>query len=1046
MGTENGGASREDDVFTVLDDWIIDEYPWHWRRNGDDRPIRLEAGPGGVWPGPGLLEMDLVDGRFEFDAVREAGYGGTPWLVTPLGVFSRQGNRDMLLGGMLPVDPDRLKGRSQVLLNVQTELAPTLYARLRDGLFLLGDGGPTPAAGTSDRALEELAENRLAQNESFLVEKSRRKPLTVGIRSLSDPSGKYKESRFLDREGKFAFDLFSRVTRKGDTALVVALAATEGGVISCSSSASDWRLYSDRESDGISDAPVDDVVWSEREKLNLLLTRAGEMFRFQEDGLGSGLWSKAVDGDREIYKRVKEMIADEPEAWQVRVRPGNKMKFEIKWRERPTQLVDAAASGDAPNSGIRFAHDIPLSAAITGAGLWVGARGGVVRFESTDGTGHFSGGRFELFPRETLTSAELEGRTPPQGVDFLRPDRSGSVLYARRGRDNAVLKYEDGSWRAAGENETGYREAVVAASDTLWNWIKDSIEPVTMIPGKSFHLNDNYRYIDNGTWTFLDPDHPSPGDPRHTMVHYHGSLYLATPGGVSRFSTSVRNGGEAQTGAAGRRSFIDAVFGRSMSGGGWSDLKDVVELYVDRSDKMYARCKDGRIHGFDRNRDQWKVYDGDADPLKEAMIVVDNDLFKWTRKDGGYELLTIPLSEDMPDQTNYPLFSQGRFSFDEVNDFIVDDGRLFLGTEVGVCRYSSPDFQLQRIMASPFYTNGPIEKRDSLTDPGEDASEPSSRVRFTFISTASSGRDAPLYTLSPVREIFRNPSDQKTVLCRTEARHRFKWDEKKDNFTLLNQEDLAGDEYEDLYRSFCTREAPNKDNHRMTWVQYPFGALDHPEGALVAEFVSAENRRVTLGSDNSRAVFKLITRNRFSFDDVQSAVLLESKLLAATPAGIMEHRVDWPEQRAASVKIHCYTMDSERQDQVPLADLEGMVRLNNGDIMAWSGDHIYELVDPEGGRTDFGWKENTSLPIKRIGPEMLLRGSRGRKGWLLASYQDTGQPVRVTRLKGNKPAGTVKVNSRFQPVDMSKAVADQAWIYIPDPRGGLFRIRQSDVQ
>lgn len=995
------------DVFATIDEWLINTSPWRWRRVGGKVNVQLESTPNGIWQGTGVRDVPIVNKRFHFDAVLDVGHADVPWLATEAGLLARNGKQVI---ASVQGDVSRDRGDERLLFAVVPDQERRLYARMQNGLHVLeGRGWQLLQDAQRRNDVEQLAQTQVAKNQSYWVQRETNR-LKLQIHIPSDPPGVYRQVDFDDRQGKFTFDIPKKDTRKAPPDDQIILVATAGGVVAYPlQDVSRWRLYADRERDGVDRIPIRDIVFAKRDKANLLITDTDELLRLEQDK-----WRSGTASDRDVLERVQKMIADDPDAWQIRDQPGGAGHFEMKWRTGTVRLLDLRQTNDTSESITRFAHDVPLSAVLTEKGLWVGTRGGAVFFDaSTDRI--IKGSRFELYADQTLGPNALHGADPPKGIGFIRSDPAGGALYIRREGDGMVLRYANSTWQNVLPEDAGFQKARIVAQDSLWRWTKDSLAPVRMIPEDTLQVPNNYTYLSNGTWAFLETGQATQRDPRHTAVFFRGHLYVATVGGIARFPLPTAAGASAEVRwPDDRHNFIDTVYGLARDGATLVPMPDIVELFVDRREQLYGRSRTGRHYVFQPDRNLWLVHQGGSDPMVGATEVVDNALFKWRMTNtGGFDITVLPLLQDMPDQSTYRLFSNGRFAFDEVYAFLRDGDRLWLATDGGICLYAYEGFKAERFLARAFM--------EAETKRG----------------TTSGG-------LPQVREIVRDPEQPARIITRTTSGSVLETDRTTLAFVPSkgNQKDTMPPD--DVFTRAYTRERLQAPHYSMRLVQYPFGSASYPDGALKAFVATASGPTVSLGAKATGAALPLFSNNRFSFDDVRAVVLHNSSLLAATPVGVVEHVIDWSKQQAALDRLHSFAESPQAPSPRLMEGLERMVRFSNGSVITWSNSNVFDAMFAGDSNGSLSWKVNPTLQAEKIGPEMLLIDQH--ESWHLRAYQSDKHSAVVTRMMNDKSTASREVHSRFKPLDVSVAVMDDDWIYLPDPRGGLFRVRKSGVQ
>ena len=1004
----------KNDAFSQIDQWIIDESPWRWKRTQGGLSIRLEP-ESDVWLGREALDVKIVDGRFGFDTVTDVGVKKQPYLASGAGLLVRQGS-DWEQFGMESNDLlEEYNGGGRRLFSVLLDEGRRLCARGKTGLLMFEDGAWKSVSHESGRLIEELAETKTAGNEFYDVRKDAGGRLSISVHTPEDKEGIYNKTTFDDGEGRFTFDVLKALTRKADIWGGAVYAATQGGVLSFSLVNEDmWRLFADVKTEGIGPDPVEEILFYGKNEdgigKNLLLTEQGGYYKLFPMEV-EDKWFEAGPEERALFDEIRQTIARDPEAWTVIRQPGASEPFEIRWKKSRTRLIDLESTGDADDRVTRFAHDAPLSASFGDKHIYAGTRGGVVYFGRPASSEGSPGESFRIDSEEVLSEQELRGSTKPSGIGFIRYGNPDGTLYAKREGDGNVAKNSGSGWRIVSDSDAGFRQLSAVAQDSIWSWEKDSTAPVRLVPKSPLKAPPGYTYIENGTWSFLETGSTRPEDPHESMKYYKGRLYVATLGGVARFS--VPEEGEEQTARPSvEPGFIDSVYAVAREDGVEIEMEDIAELvFVERLDQLFAVDKNGDRYLYRPDQEVWEAYDGPVDPQKESVEVANDDLFVWRAKEqGGFDVTVTPLATDMADHSEYGLFSNGRFSFDEVNAFCKLGDRLWLATEGGVCRYSYEEFKVERFFAEAFKKSG--------DESGEE------------------GR------LAGVREIVEHPDEPLRLVTRTARGILYEKPEGSDSFMPIQGKTPSGSDAESIFERAYTREQPSGGNRQTRWVQYPFRSAPHPEGAVLVERKTACGRTVILGPDDTGSDLPLISRNRFSFDDVRSITLDDSDLLAATPAGIARYRIDWPEQRVRFDSMQCCSADPAPADGVTvMKGLERIRRFQNGSVKAWGGEHVHDLIESAEDNS-VRWKVNPSMNAETMEKEIELADRE--HSWKLNAYQKK-KPMRVERIVGGKIAASEEIHARFKPIDVSNSVMDGNWIYVPDPKGGIIRIRKSDI-
>lgn len=989
-----GGA---DDVFTRIRNRVVKASPWQLDRDGARLQVQLLPGPTSPWSGTAPLLVAVRQGRFDFDTVHDLGYADFPWLVTDTGLVPRLGPNLDRIG-----EPQRI-GDGAVdrmrLSYVTYDQEPRLILQEPKGLHIcLGNAWqPVPAART--REVENALATEVTSGSHFAVSRAVGRGLEMRLR-VEGPAGQYKRIEFDSAKGLFTFDMLASVCPCLEHPDALALAATGGGVAVYGESSASvdpnrgigllCHLYCDLPSDGLETAKFDRVLHVQN--LSLAVSASGDLYQLRDDNAGFGQWTPANETGRAIYDYCQHVIADDASAWQVtdggQVTRGVNAsgRFRTRWRRQLVRLINLQETRDAPQPLYRFAHDVPLSATLTDGALWLGTRGGVVVY-ATDDSHHVDQTKCYIRGDQTLPVAELVGDHSSKGVGFVRAG-GDSRVYAHREGDGAVICCEardlGQDWRQIPATDKGFLSACRVAEDPIWRWVKDSVGPVRLEPNRDrLRIPAGYQFLRNGTWAFLEADRVVAQQPRHTMVSFRNHLFYVTAAG------GITDLGDASSLAvrAGDRIDMD-VYATAESRTGPVPLTEVTSLYVDPSeDRLYAQARNQRCYVFDPGpgRKVWSVWEDKSNPADRVLVVVDNELLRGrVTSQGRYELTVTPL--DLTDQSNYPLFCDGRFMFDEVREFVATPSQLWLATDGGVCAYAYPDFRPIRFWGRAF-----------------------SETQQTH---AVGSQDS----LPKVREVVCDPDGARTsrILCRTASGDRYAWDG-----TLWSR---------------CTDDGPFERTYTRqtdTLTQW----LEYPQRQLEVRVKTASGQVLTLGSKGDKTRPDLFRNHRFSFDDVRGAVLHGSVLLTATNLGVIEQVIDWSRQHMDIKALYRYAEAGASLQE--MSGLDRIRELPGGRVLTWGRASFVRnaFAGPTGA-----WRVYEH-PAKEIGPQMIL--DDGSEQWKIVACASP-EPMRVGRLSDGS---TRPITARFQCCDVSNAVMDDRWIYVPvpEPQGGLLRISKDKV-
>ncbi len=1004
-------AQTPADVFEDIDRQLVDERPWSWTRENSRVRVQLHANPNGIWRGDQPLSVEVVGGRFDFDTVYDVGQHDKPWLVTEAGLLSREGAPGLV--GISPPQPFQPQGAGErSLFSVTLVATPVLFARSGTDLLECGNNGWAIVKPDRASAVSDLLQFQEARSGSYDVARSPDRRLDMGLHLPEDPAGLYKPIEFDPTLGLFTFDDLSHVTRQAGGAPAV-LAGTAGGIARYALGQQDEsllrRLFCHAPVDGIGRVNVDGLLHAKRLPVNLLMARSsGESgpryYRLDQDRWNEGTPQEQLD---QAYTLEDMTLAFDTQGWQVldlskqQSPPVTRPVFDMRLRGQTVRLANLQRTGDAATSVTRFAHDVPLSVDVTDQALWVATRGGMVAFRirsAPGGSYQTDPADFDLYSDDVVDPAELRGAEPVQGLVLVKAGGGAAATVFTRRADGTVLQSDTDanghSWAPIDLDSPSFLTAARVAADSVWQWVKDgrnSLDEIELVVNEeSVKVLDDYPWLVNGTWAFLETGHVQRGDPLRTMVFYRNQLYMATAGGVARFPSPS---GQDPTEPDAPMEFVDAIFAVARDGSVEVPMVDVVQLHHEEDqDRLYARTSDDCSYVLNPNEESWETCAGD--PLQNASVVVNNPLLRWMATDDGLQLDVPPLLADMPDQSDYPLFSKGKFSFDYVRHFAVTDSGIWLATDGGVCEYDRHTFSPVRFFAS-------------------------------FVSAEGA--------LPCVREIVATSADPVCVFCRTRT----------DDGSLSTFE-FDGEEWTN-----SAKEQPFLDKYKcaedklMRFYRYPDGVLEahleHPSDAVV------------LGTGRGTTPFPLFAAGRFAFDHVRSAVLAGHKLWAATPAGVVEHELDWTKGTKGAAKIVRFYCYPQAKRNPAMAHLDRVTRLPNGRLITWNEANVFEATF--GKTTSFlTWNVLPELRGQDLSKRMLLPDDD--KKWLLARLPEKKHAMRVYRLEGDQwgPATSNRGRSveayleSYSSLDVSTAMMDDAWIYQPVKEGGLIRIHKSSVE
>ena len=993
-------ASSE--VFAEADRRVVDGGPWHWTRLASGPKVLLDpGGADGLWHGTAPLEVGFAGNRFAFDAVRDAAIADRPWLATAAGLIGRSGALSAQIDPPVPGTLAEGDGWSGVFAVAAPVAAPTLFARINGQIAMLADGQwrPAPEAVVGDGSV--LRDHAVRTADYAITQADGH--VQVSVRLPDDPPDRYVPAVFDPLLRRFSHDMPNRITRDPSPSKPGLLLATPGGVLAANiDRKAATRLYAEPSSDGIGTEEIKALAYLPKVRRSLALLADGRIKRLDAGGTS---WADAETQDAQLLHAARHVPFDDPDGWGVEV--ADNAAPRLFWRHQPAILVaEPPGSGQAGGS-TRFAHDVARSAYIAADAIVVGTRGGIVRIPVTE-QGNPAPARFTLRAADILSPDELAGRTPPRGIGFLRPDPSGGSVYARRESDGRALQISAAGVEVVADGDAELAASEIVARDPAWTWSKSSGAPVQMTPSEVFHVPAGYNFLGGRTWSFLDIEQGNRRFPHRAMVRFRDDLFVATAGGVARFAAPAPHAltGTAPEDAA-PQPFIAAVYAQVRGRGAAQPMVNVVELYVTQRQQLMARTGGGEFFAFDPDHDDWYPAPPGANPAAELWRVADTPLLDWRFDETGRQTIVVrPLLQDMPDQSAYPIFVNGRFAFDDVHATLAVGDALWLATGGGVCVYNRSDFAPRRFIMRPFLEAAGAAKGDARP-------------------------------LGLVRELVRDPDRRDRLVARTDRGAVLEADATAE----FHPTAAAVTDGLDVFERAYTRETPGAANHQMRLVQYPFGSYRLPQGALRARFRDAAGAWVELGRNRDEVALPLFSHERFAFDDVSDAVLHDGRLLVTTPVGIVTHGVDWDAERATILSIDAAD-DKPAPGQLPaLHDMIGIVGMPNGTVLAWNADRVFQM-SRDGGRTFWhDQRKQGQLPVQRL--QVL---DEETQVWQISLGPSGAGEASITRLVGGRAEGEIGLGAAARFSDVSHPATDRKWIYVPRASYGLVQVEKAKIR
>jgi hypothetical protein len=994
---QTGGSSED---FTQANRRVVQEGPWSWLRSPGGPKVQLNRDAAtSFWRGGKTLDVRFSSGRFAFDDVRDAAFADRPWLATAAGLLGRSGSDwseiELTVQGQVSDGTDW----SGIFAVAGQETSPVLIC-LIDGEIRTPVGGEwrAPPDAAIDRA---LLRDQGAVNANYLVRRAGPR-VDARIRLPDDPSNHYVPAVFDRNLRRFRHDKPTRLTR--DPSRDDLLVATEAGIFSLDSIRHlPVRLYADAASDGIGIEPIKELVYLPNAKRTL----ANGRFRLDA---GARRWVQAGAEDTELRNKLQRVPYDDPNGWRIELVDASPR---LSWRGQPAILFQESAGPAQPGGATRFAHDVVQSAFLDDDAIVMGTRGGIVRFPLT-GKGLADAADFSLTATDVLTPEELAQRAVPRGIGFLRPGSNDSAVYAVREADGQALRLSASGVRTVAAGDAGLRGSQEVARDGAWNWSKSSSAAVQMRPeAQVFHVPAGYNFLNGRTWLFLDTDQTNRQFPHRAMVPFQDDLFVATAGGVSRFS-----GSDGGLNFSLGQSFMIAVYAQARNGRGTQPMLDVVELHVSQDGDLIARTRGDEYFVFDPQRDDWERRDLKSKFAAELFHVSDssssNSPLDWSFDESGVQNIVVsPLKGDLKDQSSYPLFVNGRFAFDEVRAILHNGAELWLATAGGICIYDRSDFTPRAFFARAFLDAGRTKAGDA---------------------------DSAV----AIRELVRDPDRSDRIVARMDRNVVLATSAGPASFQPVAE--VKTDEL-DVFERAYTRESPSRDGHAIRLVQYPFNSYRFPNGAVRARLRDSSGNWVELGrsgEEEPEVKLPLFSKERFAFDDVSDGVLYGGRLLLTTPVGVLTHRVDWEKERAI-----IETLDVDDGTGVPglpaLHDMVAILAMPSGAVMAWNNDRVFRM-ERDGVRTV--WRKDREQADHPVTREQILseRDPIDSKivEWRISVDADGVPGALITRISDGHEAGQLHLGSALG--DVSRPVTDDEWIYLPRASVGLLQVQKEKIR
>ena len=311
-----------------------------------------------------------------------------------------------------------------------------------------------------------------------------------------------------------------------------------------------------------------------------------------------------------------------------------------------------------------------------------------------DPTGIASDGQVVPLPRvRTLTRVNKDGWPVASWVEG--PRRNDTALLAR---------CEDGSvWQAVRSDGALVWQTATGTShsdDKGTRILRSGLLDVTR---GSRGVELNYRDAPDGVPVLVEGRLTS--DMISNVCMYGDSIWLATSAGIVETDR-----GSSQIAAEKRLLYASSENGASLSGLG--------RLFVHFDDgDLCAVDTKGSLHRFDESVSRWSPRPGLSE-REAGDVAVRSPFWTWYRWDDGFKVLVHLADQPVG---NWPLFRNGRFSFDVLSGFQISGSSLMAATAGGIARLDLDSMDIQQIYRSA--RDSDSGRRVSLNDARRFASD-----------------------------------------------------------------------------------------------------------------------------------------------------------------------------------------------------------------------------------------------------------------------------------------------------------------------------------
>jgi len=916
--------------------------------------------------------------RFDFDAVVSAAHiGGTVFLVTDRGLVRRTGR----FGEDVAVEPcEGASGRKgDIFLGGRTGSQRLLYCE--DGALFAynSDLRAWRAEGRANGEDAPSPTSVLAWNDNWLVRKGA-SGIEVSVKMPEDLD--YTQASFAPDAGLFAFDIFTDVRIcDGDNGWAI-FAATPAGIVRMRPDGS-WRkryMLSDDCGKGVcairlagsgrDHLMASCVVPNNKASTECIFTYVPADDSWQEE--------PASPQSRHLFATLAATQVNDPDGWVVADReaysasmglpaPERRHRLGLEWRGQPVWFVGAGRD-------VRFAHDVFCSVACDGDDTWLGTAGGALRYRPREAQASLMDiSCLRIHARDFLDAYDLWSAALPPRVGVLRAPSPSHIQCFLAG------SYGDGS----GESQARVDQNacyLLAGSAERFTAINDE-DARADAPRSLIGLDDGFwRWVKTGPGSLrIEFDEGRADVPRDYQYLADGTFRffdVSSRPEQSRDSVELLDGDVFIATAGGIMSFDvgsgksaklyaeakDTVHGNSVS------LETVNRLWFSRKyATLFAQTGTGMVVEYSSGADAqgcWRVYGGSDAPLADRDVVVENDLLRWRQSATG-AVVTLTHS-DMASVDAARLFSEGRFSFDRVNAVALWRGKAWLATDGGVVRVDGATRKIEYVHTRAFTVDKDVR---------------ASTVKEIVASTP----DGPLR-------------------ARTGDRRGFVLD--------------AGD-----WKAACAPESDEAFLRAYTRIQDRFWSWIEPRGSLYVQLHKALPGELVFGDPSVMACRPLLSRGRFSWDDVRDAFLDADELLLATPVGVCCYSVHHAQGTSAYKYLYA-TAGTDTGVNVAMTFIDRIARGDDGALRAWNASTVFK-----GCRADGAWQWEVEV---RSTPDLLtshreFNGDEGR--WLLDRTNEGGVRVSFSPPGAGSFSKTYNVDVRSP--DLSRAILVKTGLWMP---------------